>query len=214
MDIKLVSAVIKKTQFRPATAQYSTRTKLNSVRISRFEFPMENFDFVSMVREHGIGIANMLFALRNVPGVDSVSVETFSIVVIMNKLFTCDEQIDTIVEDMIMTSALMQEMNSRPVLKIKRCQNLAHREFNLNAKISNSYVHVSLISLPNDGRIRELGCGKVVTTIMNIPGVIGLSVDIYQLRVEKAVAFTWGEIEPQVIAAIAKAYGDPQISYI
>ncbi len=214
--MQTIHVSISKDQPRASWADYITKTQvLKTMPIEMFSFPMERIDIVDLVRKHGMAIALMVIDLNQTKRVTHVFVKTYEVSVSMFGGFAVDERIDAIVEKMILNSAIIETRNARTAVEVESFPNPSYHGFNTKVNLTeDGSGHFSRPLRASDPDLRKLGSHgrSIVEKVMQISGVVGVSVYQYKLTVEKADPFEWSEIEPSVFEAIAQEFGDLKIT--
>lgn len=212
MTIHVVS--ISKNQTRTGWAEYSTKTLLLNQAIEMFNFPMDRVDIVDLVQKNGIAIALMVIELNQTKKVNHVFIKPYEISVSMFDGFPVDESIDAIVERMILNSAVIEDRKARTTVQVQTVPNMNIRRFHTKVNLNgDGSGHFSRPLRETDADLHKLGSHgrSIVEKVMQIPGVVEVSIYRYNLTVEKANLFDWSEIEPTVFEAIAREFGELNI---
>lgn len=207
---------IDKNQVREQYADFNTTTEVGGSRIEMFSFPIRNLDILDLAIKQGIPVAVMIYSLSKLKGIEHIFVKPYSISVSLYDGFRWDPKIDKIVENYIGLAAIIDELNSRPKLIVKSFPNKQIREYSMDVEICESRREEFYRPLrdSSENPLNRLGkVGKtMVKNIMSIPGVTEVTIDPYSLRIEIAEAFSWSDVEPLIVEAIARETGELQIS--
>ena len=130
--------------------------------------------------------------------------------------FTVDMGIDAIVKKMILNSAIIEARKARTAVEIESLPNPSYHDFNTKVNLTGDEDgHFSRPLRATDPDLRKLGSHgrSIVEKVMQVPGVVGVSIYQYELTVEKADLFNWSEIEPTIFEALAQEFGDLKITH-
>ena len=100
----------------------------------------------------------------------------------------------------------------KPRIISETVPNLRIKVYHVSVEISQTPIETFLRPLRESSneyldKVGEVGT-QIVKEILAILGVIEVSIEPYQIQVEKGKAFGWEDIEPGIIGALKKAFGE------
>lgn len=207
----LSNVYIEKELSRDSYAEYLTKTEISKTGIELFHFPLIRPDFLDLATKHSVAIATLVLELNKIKIVEDLFIETYAISVHTYEHLAIDSRIDWFVKKAIENSAAIQQLNDRTKMEIAVYPNREMRGYKVDAEISRSIGNFHRALRPCEQNALVV-CGpkaaSIVQDILKIDGVVMVMLQHYQVDVEIASSlFSWNDVEPKVIEAIAKVTG-------
>lgn len=172
--------------------------------------------YLSIARDHGYVVADMVTRLMRVEGVVQIFVSPYEVTVYMADAFKWNNQIDKIAEQAFHMALVATPSKTKPrKVVVETFPNNLIRDYNTDFEVSKSQreefwkpLRVSSI----DHLIKTgLQNADFVQLLFDIDGITQVIMHPYQVGIYIGAAFEWSKVQPKIMRAFEAIYGSVEV---